>query len=819
MNLRWSWDQRTRDLFRWVDPDLWETCEGDPMRILDEVSPARLAELAEDASFLAFMEEVRAELVRHVTGPNWFGGRQSPLSSVAYFSPEFAITEALPQYSGGLGVLAGDHLKAASELGLPLVGVGLFYRQGYFMQHVNTEGRQHEHYPTQDPHSMPVEGTDELRISVELAGSPLYGRVWRAEVGKISLYLLDTDCDENDGERKRIADRLYGGDVEHRLQQEILLGIGGVRALEAMGIRAQVFHTNEGHAGFQGLERIRTLVTKEGLGFDEALEAVRASTLFTTHTPVPAGIDRFSEELMRKYFSSFAEECGIGFERLMELGHAPGDEPSAPFNMAVMGLHLAGMSNGVSKLHGEVSRSMFGNLWPDLDTPEIPITSVTNGVHGPTWIAPEMADLFTKAVLPGWNEAEAASWKRVHSIPDDRLWRAREQGRQRLVAFARRKLRDDLLSEGSDGSDLGWCDEVLDPTICTIGFARRFAPYKRATLLLSDPERLRALLLSPDHPMQLVFAGKAHPADEPGKQLIQTIVNFARDPEVRHRVVFLQNYDMQVGRSLYRGADIWLNTPRRPMEACGTSGMKAALNGALNCSVLDGWWDECFDGENGWAIPSAEHEEDLAARDKAEAEALFNLLEQQILPLFYDRRTAGLPREWLARVKHSVASLAPKVLGSRMVKDYTTDLYEPLAKRSQTMAADGFAAARELAAWKERVRKGWREVAVEAGEDTESAAEVGTTRWVEARVNPGVLDPSEIEVQLLHGPVVGDDSLSAAETVTMALDGENADGTLRFRGGFECRRSGRYGFAIRALPKYKDLASPVEVGLAAWAGD
>ncbi|MGH9215387.1 MAG: alpha-glucan family phosphorylase, partial [Acidimicrobiales bacterium] len=564
-NLRWSWDDQTRDLFRWVDPHLWDASVHDPVRMLGLVDRERLDALAHDAGFKRFLGEVREELQRYLDGERWFQSRgKSPLELVAYFSPEFGIAEAVPQYSGGLGVLAGDHLKSSSDLGVPLVGVGLLYRHGYFRQSLDADGWQQERYPLLDPHVMALRPRTDIRISVDIAGVPLVAQVWQANVGRVPLYFLDADVDDNPDDVRAVTDRLYGGDVEHRLRQEILLGVGGVRALQAVGVEAQVFHTNEGHAGFLGLERIRQLVTDQGLGYPEAIEAVRAGCIFTTHTPVPAGIDRFPRELMDKYFSSWCGEVGVGVDDLMGLGHRPGEAPDERFNMAVMGLRLAGRSNGVAQLHGEVSRKMFGDLWPDLPTDETPIISITNGVHAHTWVSPEMADVLTRHVLPDWDEAGPAAWNQIFEMPDDELWRAREQGRERLVTFVRRRLREGARARGLAGSDVAWADEVLDPRVLTAGFARRFATYKRATLLLSQPDRLKALLLSPDRPIQLVFAGKAHPADEGGKEMIRRIVAFSSDPEVRHRFVFVDDYDIAVARALYQGADVWLNNPRRP---------------------------------------------------------------------------------------------------------------------------------------------------------------------------------------------------------------------------------------------------------------
>jgi starch phosphorylase len=817
MNLRWSWDSQTRDLFRWVDPDAWDATVHDPVRLLGLVPRERLDALVQDSGFMRFLGEVGDELDGYVDGDRWFQARDgSPLRSVAYFSPEFGIAEALPQYSGGLGVLAGDHLKAASDLGLPLVGIGLFYRHGYFRQSLSTDGWQQERYPDLDPYAMALTPCEDVRVEVDLAGQPLLARVWKAEVGRIPLYLLDADVDENPPEVRSITDRLYGGDTEHRLRQEILLGIGGVRALDALGIDAQVFHTNEGHAGFLGLERIRQLVKDPGLSYREAIEAVRSGCLFTTHTPVPAGIDRFPRELIERYFSSWASEVGITLDELMSLGHRPGDGPDEKFNMAVMGMRLAGRANGVAKLHGVVSREMFGDLWPEVPVEEAPITSITNGVHAHTWVSPEMADLLTHHVLPEWHEAGADHWGLLSECRDDDLWRVREQGREQLVAFVRQRLRDQLMARGLSASDVEWTDSVLDPKALTIGFARRFATYKRATLLLSKPERLKAMLLSGDRPVQLVFAGKSHPADDSGKELIRQLSTFAADPDLRHRIVFLEDYDIAMARSLLQGADVWLNNPRRPQEACGTSGMKAALNGGLNLSILDGWWDECFDGDNGWAISSAEHEEDLERRDEIEAGSLFELLERQVVPLFYERWQGPVPRRWVQRVQRSLITLGPFVTAARMVRDYTEQLYEPTAAKADALTGDGHANARALAAWKARVLSGWPGVHVDHLDLPGAVVELGTERTVEAVVALGDLSPDDVQVQLIHGPAGQGAELTDTEIVPMAPAGTADDGHLRYTGRFTCAQAGRYGATVRIVPSHPDLVTPLELGVIAW---
>jgi glycogen phosphorylase len=817
-NLRWSWDERSRDLFRWVDPQIWESSFHDPVRLLSRVGRDRLEQLAADPAFMGVLSEMHDELRRYLGAPRWFQTRtKGSLRAVAYFSPEFGIAEALPQYSGGLGVLAGDHLKAASSLGLPLTGVGLMYRMGYFRQHLNADGWQEERYPILDPHAMALTLVDGPGVSVDLAGVPLHAQIWLAQVGRVKLYMLDADIDGNDPETRAVTDRLYGGGNEHRIRQEILLGIGGVRALQEIGADTQVFHTNEGHAGFLGLERIRTLIINEKLSWTEAIEAVRSGTVFTTHTPVPAGIDRFPRELMVKYFSSWAEECNVPIGTLMALGHFPGEDDAAPFNMAVMGLRLAGMSNGVAKLHGQTSREMFQSLWPAVPVDDIPIGSVTNGVHGRTWVSSEMNDLYSKYVSPAWDEADPQEWLRIDDARDDELWRVREQGREALVNFVRARLRRSLTEQGVAPLDSAWIDEVLDPRFLIIGFSRRFATYKRATLLLSQPDRLRALLLDAQRPVQLVFAGKAHPADDLGKEMIARLVRFSRDPEVRHRITFVENYDISVARVMYQGSDVWLNTPRRPMEASGTSGEKAALNGALNLSILDGWWDEMFDQHNGWAIPSAEGSADLEQRDTLEANSLFEILERQIVPLYYDRRGGRFPREWVSRIRTATRSLGPRVQASRMVRDYVDTLYEPTAVRLVQLSASGHKRAKALATWKERVVEAWPEVTLEVEPDTgASLVDLGGMRPVRVAVHLGTLSADDVQVQLVHGPVGTGDELTSTEVEQMTLDGPGDGPVVHYKGSFACDEAGRQGYTVRALPAHPDLAQPVEMNCVSW---
>ncbi|MEU3998823.1 glycosyltransferase family 1 protein [Streptomyces fungicidicus] len=832
-NLRWSWHAGTRDLFRSVDPERWAAAGGDPVRLLGSVAAARLTELAADRDFLDRLGAAAADLDAYMTGERWYQAQTDRLpAAVAYFSPEFGITAALPQYSGGLGILAGDHLKAASDLGVPLVGVGLLYRHGYFRQTLSRDGWQQEHYPVLDPNELPLDQlkeADGTAAQVALAlpgGRSLRARIWLAQVGRVPLLLLDSDIEENDLGERGVTDRLYGGGSEHRLLQEMLLGIGGVRAVRAYCAltghpEPEVFHTNEGHAGFLGLERIAEL-RAEGLDFDAALEAVRAGTVFTTHTPVPAGIDRFDRELVARHFGPQAELPDLEVERILRLGMEtyPGGEPNL-FNMAVMGLRLAQRANGVSLLHGNVSREMFAGLWPGFDAEEVPITSVTNGVHAPTWVAPEVYRLGARQI--GAERAEEAlsvgdsdRWDSVADIADQDIWELRRSLRELLVLEVRERLRASWRQRGAGTAELGWIDGVLDPDVLTIGFARRVPSYKRLTLMLRDRDRLMNLLLHPERPVQFVIAGKAHPADDGGKRLIQELVRFADDPRVRHRIVFLPDYGMAMAQKLYPGCDIWLNNPLRPLEACGTSGMKAALNGCLNLSVLDGWWDEWFQPDFGWAIPTADGAgTDPDRRDDIEAAALYDLLEQRITPSFYERGRGGLPDRWIEMVRRTLSLLGPKVLAGRMVREYVERLYAPAARAHRAMDPDS---ARALAAWKARVRSAWHGVTVDHVETsvTAATAELGTTLGLRVRVGLGDLGPDDVEVQAVSGRVDEEDRLTDAAAVPLKPVGSpDAEGRWMYEGPLSLDRTGPFGYTVRILPGHRLLASGAELGLLA----
>ncbi|NLG26296.1 MAG: glycosyltransferase family 1 protein, partial [Chloroflexi bacterium] len=683
-NLWWSWNLEAAELFRRLDDALWESSGHNPVLILGRISQDRLMAAANDDGFMAQLARVYQSFTNYVnTRDTWYvksGG--TPNMSVAYFSAEFGITECLPIYSGGMGILSGDHLKSASDLGIPLVGVGLLYQEGYFRQYLNADGWQQESYPINDFYSLPLQRVMDaegqpLRIQVEYPGRLVTAQIWRAQVGRVPLYLLDTNLAENRPEDRDITDQLYGGDLDMRIRQEIMLGIGGIRALTALGIRPTVCHMNEGHSAFLGLERIRAAMQERKLSFAEARQLTMAGNVFTTHTPVPAGIDLFPQHLMDYYFAEYAQQLGLDRESFLNLGRRSNTPNDEPFSMAILALRVAGHTNGVSKLHAEVARSMWHDLWPQTPLSEVPITPITNGIHSRSWISDDLSSLYTRYLGPGWIErpVDPAVWKRVDLIPDEELWRTHERRRERLVSVARTRARRQLERRGAPPQDIKVASEILNPDILTIGFARRFATYKRATLLFSNVERLAAILNNPERPVQLIFAGKAHPRDNPGKEFIRRLVHYARQDELRRRILFLEDYDMSLARYMVQGVDVWLNTPRHGKEASGTSGMKAAQNGALNLSTLDGWWVEGYAPETGWSIGRGETYEDENYGDQVEANALYDLLEKEIVPLFYDYGGNGIPRGWIAKMKGSIREIAPVFNTHRMVQQYVRDCY------------------------------------------------------------------------------------------------------------------------------------------------
>lgn len=817
------------ELFRRLDDTLWEETKHNPVRMLGMIDQRKLETSARDEGFLAHLDRVAADLDLYLAAKGtWFQKKADPGKTlqVAYFSAEFGVTECLSIFAGGLGVLAGDHLKSASDLGVPLVGLGLLYQEGYFRQYLNEAGWQQETYEDNDFHTLPLtlqcrqDGVPH-RVTVSLPGRDVVAQIWRAQVGRIPLYLLDTNIAENEPADRDITDQLYGGDIEMRIKQEIVLGIGGYRALRELGLKPDVYHMNEGHSAFLSLEQMRQLMSTHGLTLEEAREAAVPSLIFTTHTPVGAGHDYFPADLIERYFGGYYTAMGFTRKTFLALGRQNAGDDGEKFCMTILALRLSGHSNAVSQLHGEVSRNMWKDLWPGVPTEEIPIDHVTNGVHFQSWISREMKELYDRYLGPRWREevADQTVWKLADNIASTELWRTHERRRERLVSFTRRRLRDQLKQRGASQSAVEMANDVLEPEALTIAFARRFATYKRATLLFRDPDRLARILNNPERPVQVIFAGKAHPRDDAGKGLIKQIIDIARQERFRHRIVFLEDYDTAVARSLLQGADVWLNTPIRLQEASGTSGMKASANGVLNLSILDGWWDEAYTPEVGWAIGRREVYADTNYQDQVEAEALYGLLEQEVVPLFYDRHRDGLPRKWIDRMKKSIRHLCRYFTTHRMVGEYTERYYLPAAAYYQRMIQGTWPPAKALAAWKAQLSMKWPHVrVVSTSADHLSEVPVGADFCVEAEVYLGELRPNDVTVELFLGSVDANGEMKEGRRIVMGLEKSirNGSGVYKARTAISSG-SGLYGYTVRVLPHHPDLVDPFRSGLITWA--
>ncbi|MGE5680979.1 MAG: alpha-glucan family phosphorylase [Bacillota bacterium] len=829
-NLHWTWSQDAFELFRRLDRELWDSTNHNPIMMLGKISQDRLQEVANDDGFIAHMNRAYDELKMYLTQTTWYqkSFKTNGKPYIAYFSAEYGLTESLQIYSGGLGILSGDHMKSSSELGLPLIGIGLLYKEGYFQQYLTSDGWQQERYEINDFYNLPMslvldEKKNPVKISLAFPNRSVYFQIWRLDVGRTPLYLLDTNVNENNEEDRKITRTLYGGNSETRIQQEIILGIGGLRALHALGMKPMVCHMNEGHSAFLSLERIRDLIANDGLSFEEAKELGYYSNIFTTHTPVPAGIDVFSNELVEKYFGNYyRNDLKISDKTFYRLGTIDKDLPPMNFNMAHLAMNTSGYVNGVSKLHGEVSKKMWVSGFKGVPFDEIPIDYITNGVHTRSHISTDMVELLYRYLGEKFiNRPEDQSiWQRIDKIPDVELWRTHERRRERLVAFARNRLRKQVLARGGSHTEIAIANEVLDPGALTIGFARRFATYKRANLIFSDLDRLDNILNTPVHPVQLIIAGKAHPKDEEGKKLIQEIVQIAKEERFRKRIVFLENYDMNVARYMVEGCDVWLNNPRRPLEASGTSGMKVIANGGLNFSVLDGWWDEGYDAEVGWKIGNGEEYLDLEYQNEVESRQLYDALETDIVPLFYNRSTDKLPRLWISKMKSSMKKLGPQFNTNRMVEQYFTKFYNRAYESRKALTKNNYQQVRALTEWKKKVRDSWGQVKfVSLGyEGSSNDVKVGTEFIVKAEVQLGALSPEDVEVQIYYGSVDKQDIAHANSFVNMEYDkSKSRHGSCYYKGAIVSQNSGQYGFTARILPKHPLLISPFDLGLISWA--
>ncbi|HEY6540188.1 MAG TPA: alpha-glucan family phosphorylase, partial [Ktedonobacteraceae bacterium] len=807
-NLWWSWHPEARALYRKLDPDLWGEAGHNPVRFLSEVQPALLEQAANDAFYLARYDSVLQEFDRYMhpgIDETWFARTYPELTDViAYFSAEFGLHEALPIYSGGLGILSGDHCKEASDLGLPFVGVGFLYPQGYFRQTITREGLQEATYDKlhfSEAPALAAVGPDgnEVMIQVELPGRRIHAKVWKLQVGRISLYLMDTDVAPNAPHDRELSARLYGGDREMRISQEIVLGIGGVRALRALGITPAAWHLNEGHAAFLNLERCRELVAS-GLSFNEAREVVAANSLFTTHTPVPAGNDTFSYDLVDKYFGSYWGQLGLTREQFMDVARE--DHGWGPtFGMTVLALNLTGHHNGVSELHGEVSRGMWQFLWPGIDADEVPIGSITNGVHTPSWVAPEVDALFQRYLGADWKNHvdEPALWQAVREIPDEELWQVHLERKNALIEYTRRHLSEHHLRLGEGALQMAEFARMLNPNALIIGFARRFATYKRATLIFRDMERLKRIVNDPERPVQIIFAGKAHPADGPGKALIEQVYRFSRSDAFRGKIIFLENYDINMARYLVSGTDVWLNNPIRPHEASGTSGQKAALNGQPNFSVLDGWWAEGFNGRNGWAIGEEREYHDANAQDEADSLSLYQILEDEIISTYYEQSASGIPHRWIGIMKEAICTCAPAFSMRRMVKEYTTRFYVPEIQQGMRIEQDRYEQARVLATWKEKVRKAWPDLELYADGRRDGQLSLGEGIDMRAWVRGDNLRPEDLTIEVVYGEAK-DDEVAIQHTLPMEYIKRELDGSLRYELRLRPPESGSIAYGVRALP-------------------
>jgi glycogen phosphorylase len=825
-NICFSWKDDIKDLFQRIDPRLWEKCGHNPVHLLGLVSQERLNELSRDNNFLAQLEQITQNFNRYLSQPRILAKDYDPKMpfQAAYFSAEFGLTECLPIYSGGLGVLAGDTIKSASDLNVPLVGIGLLYQEGYFCQYLSADGWQMERYPVNDLDTMPVtlvrdQKGKPITVSVDFKGEPVQILIWRINVGRVPLYMLDTNIAVNPPDFRRTTAQLYGGDREMRLRQEIVLGIGGVRALKALNIEPTVFHINEGHSAFSTLERINILSKEKGISFDAAREIALASTIFTTHTPVPAGNDLFDAELLRAYFEDYAKELGINFKVLLGYGRLDPQDTFEQFGMSTLALRLSAHANAVSRLHRKVSQNMWQKIWRHHPVEDVPIDYITNGIHVPTWISRGMAELFDRYLGPDWAEDpdNERVWEQAEQIPDPELWRTHERCRENLIGFVRKRLQEQLNKRGAPAAAVQSASEVLSPEVLTIGLARRFATYKRATLIFRDPDRLNSILNNPENPVQIILAGKAHPQDNQGKEFIKSIFHLAREERFRRRIVFIEDYNMDITQRLVSGCDLWLNTPRRPLEACGTSGMKALANGLLNFSVLDGWWDEGYHRDFGWAIGHGEVYRNHDAQDDIESRDLYNLLEEEIVPLFYQRGPDDIPRGWVEKMREGLRRLVPSFNSHRMVQEYVKRYYLPCSRRFNALSLNGFAGARDLAVWRQKIMTGWHEITIEevsSGDSVDMTA--GEELEVVASIRLGSLAPEDLTVEAYYGRL--DHNEDFAERDTVALEAEDSlEGLYKFRGRIPCRETGRFGYTIRITPSKTKLENRFAMGLVIWA--
>lgn len=829
-NFWWCWNQKAVNLLRTIDIDNYDEKDHNPIRILGESSQECFYNMLHDDAAMMNLAEVYDEFKTYMNQETWYASlddsQKTENEKIAYFSFEYGLHESLPNYSGGLGILSGDHLKSASDLGLPFIAVGLLYRKGYFRQYLNADGWQQEYDIENDFFNLALEKVldsngETMKVDVDLPGRKVYAQIWKANVGRIQLYYLDANIEENSVEDRDITAQLYGGNLETRIQQEILLGIGGIKALKKLGIKPTIYHMNEGHSAFLSLERIRQLMIDDKLDRKTAREVVFSSNVFTTHTPVPAGNDVFPIEMMQKYFVDYIKQIDMSMEEFLKLGKIDPNNQKEDFCMTVLALNLSAENNGVSELHGHVSREMWKDIWKGVPAKELPIDSITNGIHTLSWISFDMQNLLDRYLGPRWRTKplEYGIWERVQKIPDAELWRTHERRKERLIDFCRERLKAQIINRGFTKNEINHAEQILTPEALTIGFARRFATYKRGTLLFRDIERLKKIISNPHRPVQIIFAGKAHPHDNGGKELIKNIAEICRREEFRDHIVFLEDYDINVARYMVQGVDVWLNNPRRPLEASGTSGMKVPPNGGLNFSILDGWWDEAYDGQNGWAIGNREEYTDLEYQDEVESNALYNVLENEIIPLYYERGRDDIPRQWVTAMKWSMQTVCPQFSTNRMVADYFNKFYTNASRRYINMTSDNFKKSKELKSWKDNISSKWSKVSFEntMSEMPSRNLQVGSKFEVKTIVNLGNIAPDSVRVELYHGKLSMKDEITEPTIVEMKHSSDLGNGRHSFIGSLECVNTGQSGYAIRMYPYHKDLGYKFDMKMIIWS--
>lgn len=826
-NLWWSWNPEAIDLYRDIDLDLWEKLGKNPVRFLQEVSQKKLQAKLNDQEYMSRLDNVIASFDSYMAEQNTWFSRNHPESkgkSIAYFSAEYGLNEVLPIYSGGLGVLSGDHCKSASDLGLPFTAIGLFYKQGYFSQRINVHGWQETNFNTLNISQLPItpalnSNGLQVEINITFAGRTVYAKVWKVQIGRIGLYLMDTDVPQNTPSDRALTSRLYGGDQETRIQQEIFLGIGGIRVLEALDIHPSVYHMNEGHSSFMGLELIRKLITEKHLTFKEAKQIVANSSIFTTHTPVPAGNDTFPLYMMDKYFGDFWGQLGLSRYDFLELGLKKPEDQN--FNMTVLALTLAGRKNGVSELHGAVSRDIFGDVWPDVPRDDVPITHVTNGIHTLTWLSPKIKELYDKYLKPDWKSEIycSSTFEEIDNIPDQELWETHLELKNKLIGFVRDRLKAQRLTNGESMESIRQVDSFLDPNALTIGFARRFATYKRANLIFRNLARIQNILNNPEKPMQIIFAGKAHPADGPAHEVIKNINDIARMEGFYGKVILLENYNMTVARNLVQGVDVWMNNPRRPLEASGTSGQKVCINGVINFSILDGWWCEGYNGENGWVIGDETEFDNENSQDNIDSESIYDTLEEKIIPLFYKVNENGIPTEWVRIMKNSIKSLAWNYSTDRMVKEYTERMYLPAMLGNEKLTNDNFTIARGLSSFEDYIKNNWAQVQLIADRNNNDLKDYksnsGQEIYLTVNAQLGAIDPANVEIEVYYGtPENG--KIGSAQAAVMNCEERIGENLYRYGLNLKIDDGGEYAYTFRVTPKHPDLINRFDMGLIRW---